>query len=332
MLFSHIYVEKNAYEYPLAQSLLQKFSEAQTIIIDDYKDLFNRPRQDFIVQRKSLKLILAKKKHGFLEEGDNRVKSFGSDRVFSCSIIRNCVYHCDYCFLQGMHTSSNVVIYVNIDDFQKHIEKLSYDLKNEKIYLVASYLTDLPAFEHIIPACKIFIDIVRNLDNILLEIRTKSDGFIHLQDIQPHKNVVLVFSISPQEIVRMYEHGTASLHARVLQAKRAIQKGWRVRFCFDPIIYSENWKTYYSNCVKDVFKHINPADIEMISYGVFRMGKTFLNNMQTQRPNTPVLTQNISTYNGLGTYNNEIIQEICSEFNNMILPFVEKNKICFVHG
>ncbi len=332
MHYSHLYIEKDAEHYALTQSLKKNFSQAKVISIENYKHIFNRPRQNFMLQRLSPKLILAKQRHSFLEEGDARVQSFGTTRVFSCSIIRNCMYHCDYCFLQGMHQSSNIVVYVNIDDFQKHIEQLSQAHREESIYLIASYLTDLPAFEEDIPACKLFIDMVCNTPNITLEIRTKSDGFRHLFHLNPPKNAVMVFSLSPQEIIRTYEHGTASLHTRILQARQAYEKGWRVRLCFDPIIYFENWQHSYKHCVQEVFRRINPQAVEMLSYGVFRMGKSFLSPMQAQRPHIPVLHHNIYTRNGLGTYSDAVIDEIRTQFFDMLLPFMPQERIHFVHG
>ncbi len=332
MRYSHIYIEKDAQHYPLTEHLLNKFDNAKVVLIENYKHFFNRPRQDFMLQRQSPKLILAKQRHSFLEEGDARVQSFGTTRVFSCSIIRNCLYHCDYCFLQGMHESSNIVVYVNTDDFKKRIEQLSAEHRNESIYLIASYLTDLPAFEKDIPTCKLFVDMVRESPNITLEIRTKSDGFSHLRSITPPNNVVMVFSISPQEIIRAYEHGTASLHTRILQARAAHEAGWRIRLCFDPIIYFEKWQQTYKRCVEEVFRRIEPHKVEMLSYGVFRMGKSFLRTMQTQRPHTEVLQKNIRMQDGLGTYSQDIICKIRKEFLEMLLPFVPQERIHFVHG
>ena len=59
--FSHIYLEKGAEEYSLTKLALAKFSKSKIVLIDHYKDFFNRPNQDFQVQKSSMNLILAKK-------------------------------------------------------------------------------------------------------------------------------------------------------------------------------------------------------------------------------------------------------------------------------
>ncbi len=333
MQFSHIYVEKEALNYPLCKKTMQVFPSAKIIEIDKYKKFFNRPRQNFMLQRKSPKLILAIQNNSFLEEGSNRVRSFGNSHIISCSMIRNCMYHCDYCFLQGMHESSNIVIYVNIEDFEKEVIKRHNTAikKNEQIYLIASYLSDLPAFEYFIPICKTWMDITRNLQNITLEIRTKSDGFTHLQYYAPPSNTVLVFSMTPDPLVKKYEHGCSSLFTRIFHADMAIKLGWRVRLCFDPILYSEDWKGIYTQCLQSIFSRINEKNIEMVSYGVFRMGKTYLKKMRSQVPHIGILKDKIIVQNGLATYSKSIIKEIQEDFFHMLNTYLSHKKIHFVH-
>ena len=52
--YSHIYVENGAADYPFAKSLLEKFKRAKVINIHDYKEVFNRPKQDFDLQKHSI--------------------------------------------------------------------------------------------------------------------------------------------------------------------------------------------------------------------------------------------------------------------------------------
>jgi spore photoproduct lyase len=59
--FSHIYIEESAKNYPLSKLAIKKFSKSTIIEINHYKDVFNRPNQDFQIQKSSMKLILAKK-------------------------------------------------------------------------------------------------------------------------------------------------------------------------------------------------------------------------------------------------------------------------------
>ena len=117
--FSHIYLEKGAEEYSLTKLALDKFSKSKIIIIDHYKDFFNRSNQDFQVQKLSMNLILAKKSSPFLYPASEMVQEFGTPNVFYNTPILNCLYNCDYCFLQGMYNSGNMVLFVNEFDLIK---------------------------------------------------------------------------------------------------------------------------------------------------------------------------------------------------------------------
>ena len=59
--FSHIYVEDQVRDFALSKLVLKKFKNSEIIQIRHYKDIFNRTNQDFQVQKRAMKLILAKK-------------------------------------------------------------------------------------------------------------------------------------------------------------------------------------------------------------------------------------------------------------------------------
>lgn len=73
--FSHIYVERDVFEYEKTTDILRKVVNGQVIVIDNYKDVFNRPKQDFLLQKKSQKLILAKKEMNSYTRALNFVKT-----------------------------------------------------------------------------------------------------------------------------------------------------------------------------------------------------------------------------------------------------------------
>lgn len=336
MQFNTIYIEKEVQQHPISREILSRYPEASIIPISDYKQFFNRKNQNFTLQRKDRKLILARQKNHFTFPGTDRVRSFGNQYLYSCSMLRNCYYHCEYCFLSGMHESANIVLYVNLEDFKAEVERLSQEiyLKNPTatIYLITSYLSDLPAFEEVFFLCRRWIEIANELPNVELEIRSKSDAYSVLRKIPASPNAVLVWSISPQEIIRKYEHGTASFHTRILQTKAAIADGWRVRLCFDPVIYSPNWEKEYSSCLRELFTRCSADKIEALSFGVFRMGLGQLKRMRKLRPALSLLHKDIEINEDMGSYNPSIIKEIQEKFIKFASPYFSEEKIFFVHG
>ena len=63
--FTHIYPEKRVQTPPRTRALLMHFPTAQIVLIDHYKDVFNRRGQDAVVQHRSQSLILARKEDHF---------------------------------------------------------------------------------------------------------------------------------------------------------------------------------------------------------------------------------------------------------------------------
>ena len=92
--FSHIYVEKDALNYPLTESVLSKYGSSKMIEINNYKEIFNRSNQNFQLQKFSMKLILAIKKAPYLYPVSSIVQEFDSPNVFYTTPVINCLYNC----------------------------------------------------------------------------------------------------------------------------------------------------------------------------------------------------------------------------------------------
>jgi spore photoproduct lyase len=157
--FSHIYVEEEIRTHPNTELILKKFPSAIRVSIQNYKNIFNPSNQNFQVQKAAMKLILAKKKDQFLYKGSSYVSSYNSNIFYYNSLILNCSYNCEYCYLQGMYNSGNVVIFVNEEDFFYETDEF---LKTSPLYLCISYDTDLLAFENIVPYTSRWIEFARN--------------------------------------------------------------------------------------------------------------------------------------------------------------------------
>ena len=147
--FSHIYLEEGAKNCKLTEIAISAFPHAEIIAIDDYKKVFNRPNQNIFSQQNAKKLILGIKKPPFLYKGTDILQDTHYRNLFYTTPLINCVYHCDYCFLQGMYPSANLVAFVNESDFFTEVDKgiESREFKDEPLVLSIAYNNDLLAFE-----------------------------------------------------------------------------------------------------------------------------------------------------------------------------------------
>lgn len=324
--FSHVYVEKDVISHSIATKILKSLNNCHIIEIDNYKEVFCRSKQNYMLQEKSKKLILAKKTEQFLYAGPSICHNFGYDNFFYTSNLLNCIYSCEYCFLKGMYSSANIVVFVNIEDYFKEIDAV---LKNQPLYLSVSYETDLLALEKIVPFCSMWIEYAASRENLTIEIRTKSANFKALEKLKPSENVILAWTLSPQEIIQKFEHGTPSLSSRLSAIKKAIENDWKVRLCFDPILYIENWTVLYERFLYQVFRELNPERIVDISVGVFRIPKDYLKRMKKVFANE-ITAFPYEELENVYTYPKELKEEMINTMISKLREFVPPSKIFMV--
>lgn len=281
MRFTHIYVEKRALRYPLAKSLLEKLPEANVIRIRHYKDVFDRKRQNAVLQRDHRALIVAVRDGNRVFEGAPVCQSFGNQNFYYASSMMNCPFDCEYCYLKGMYPSSNIVVFVNLEDYRADIED---KLKNGPVYVCASYDTDLIAMNGLTGHADFWKKMACEKPELLVELRTKA-----APDITDNiSNVIYAFTLSPAEVVSRYERLTAPVSARIRAAAKALDNGAKVRLCFDPIIKIPHYETAYKELVGEVASSLDYGCLTDVSVGTFRISSDYLNKMRKAYPDSEV--------------------------------------------
>ncbi|MHB1483247.1 MAG: SPL family radical SAM protein [Saccharofermentanales bacterium] len=306
--FSHIYVEEDIFLHPVTQKILSRLPGSAVIPVRHYKDVFCKKNQHYSSQASSRKLILARKNDTFLYEGSAFCDDFGNENFYYTSDIMNCVYRCEYCFLQGMYPSASIVIFVNIEDTFRELAKL---LEIKPAYVCISYESDLPALDHLTDFISEWIDFARKHENLKVELRTKSAGFARFSGIaDPPGNFIFAWSISPESIIKRYEMRTPSLKARLQSIKTALGCGWKVRICIDPILDVDGWKIIYKEMIDEMKISIDTSLLFGISTGVFRVPKNSLSVMRKQNPDSCLLAYPYSL-NSLGwSYDERVANEL----------------------
>lgn len=327
--FSHIYLEKGAEEYSLTKLALAKFSKSKIVLIDHYKDFFNRPNQDFQVQKSSMNLILAKKTSPFLYPASEMVQEYGTPNVFYNTPILNCLYNCDYCFLQGMYNSGNLVLFVNESDFMSSIEKKLQSIKTSSnpMIVAISYNTDIMAMENILPLTARWIKFAKRMKDLIIEIRTKSALFSLIQDINPSKNIVLSWTLSPEIVCLKHESNSPPFLSRLNSAKKALEKGWVVRLCFDPLIIFDNWFQTYKIFFELVFSEIDSSKVRDVTVGVFRMNKDFFKRVKKRDPTSSLYYSDYIIEKGTVTLEKKVRNDSLKKIKSVLLKYVPESKI-----
>lgn len=327
--FSHIYIEKSVMKHPRVQKIQAHFPDAEVILIDHYKEVFNRSRQNYILQHRHQNLILAAHAGNLLYPGAPVCQNFGNAHFYYTSCVMNCIYDCEYCYLKGMYPSGNLVVFVNPEEIFKQIRQ---QLEQHSLYVCVSYDTDLLALEGILGYAGLWQEFVQRVNRevphkLQIEIRTKSARQDYFEGIPVCPEVIYAFTLSPEPVIRAFEHGTPSLTARLQCIQKAAETGHSIRLCFDPMIYIPDWKRVYGELLEQTFAQI-PCNIPRdVSVGSFRVSQDYLKKMRRQQKKSAVVQFPYENRGGVYQYPEELEQEMEQFLIKELQKWIAKDRI-----
>ena len=330
--FQHIYVEEAILQSPDVERVLRKFPKAKVIPIKHYKDVFNRKKQGRLAQSRSRKLILAKKEGQRLYDGAVGCQDFSESHFCYTSLLMNCPFHCAYCYLQGMYPSSNLVMFLNLEDYFSDCKK--WIAEKGSLYLCISYDTDLLAMEGVYPYVEEFARFLNQENALRIEVRTKAGGEGLWRKMQKlplssdaRKRMIFAFTLSPEEIIEEAEEGSARLSSRIFAIQKALEEGYLVRLCFDPMIYHPRWKELYGDLLQEVFEKIPMEQIHDCSVGSFRISESYLKAMGKALPSSPHTQFPYENTGGYYHYPKELMEEMEGFLYSRLQEKLPKEKI-----
>ena len=303
------YIEKQALNYPKTQNLLDKYKEKRIILIDNYAEIFNRKNQDFRKQKWANTFILAVKKGELIQKNPEYCVSHIKDSYyFSTSL--NCIFDCEYCFLQWMYASSYIVLFVNIDDFKNQIDSLVASSKKDIMFFWA-YDNDSLAIDNISDFSNDFIPWFWGKKHAFLELRTKSSNISSLKKLKPVDNVTVAFTLSPEEIQKKYEKKSSSLSQRIKAIDSLQNLWWKVAIRVEPVIYSKDYKEIYWKFFKYIKTEINFSSIENIYFWSFKIPEIFFKKIRKMYPYSKLFNGNLCLWTADQlTYKDAILNEM----------------------
>ena len=327
--FAHIYVENRVQNHPRTKAILTHFPNARIVVIDHYKDVFNRRGQDAPHQHRSQSLILARKEDHFFYEGAAVCQDFGNTNFYYCSTMMNCLFDCSYCYLKGMYPSGHMVIFVNLEDYFACLDEI---LAHKSMYLCISYDADLLAMEPLAGYAKIWSDYAALHENLKLEIRTKSARAAMWEELPCLSNVIYAFTLSPQRMIDVCESGTPSAKARISCALAGLEQGFTVRLCFDPMLYLPTWREDYRALLSELDAAFAGHGLTMqqladVSVGTFRISQDYMKKLRRVEPTASAVQFPYVNVDGVYQYPPKLLQEMEDDFIGELEKRIDKEKI-----
>lgn len=317
--FTKLYLEQGIKTHPRAAAILSHFPDLPREEILHYKDVFRRTAESA-----GRALLLARNGGTLLYPGAPVCQDFGNAHFYYTSCVRNCPFDCEYCYLKGMYPSADLVAFLNLEDSFSAVDRA---LQQHPVYLCVSYDTDLLALEPIFGFVRAWSEFAETRPHLTIEVRTKGGDTRFFETLPPQRNVVFAFTLSPEPVASAFEHFAPPLSARLAAARRAMELGFPVRLCFDPILYVADWEAVYGEFLEKVDQALALSCVRDIGIGTFRISSEYRKALRQVLPESPVAQYPYENQDGVFCYNKELDEAIFRFFEEKLTKRIEKNRI-----
>jgi DNA repair photolyase len=180
-----------------------------------------------------------------------------------------CPFSCSYCILQTYLENPEPVYFTNLDDLETELTELSRS--GSYIRIGTGELSDSLALDRQTGYAGKLLAIVEKFPDMIFEFKTKSIAIDNILSY-PRKlaNVVISWSLNPQEVIEREELLTPDLFARLEAVSKAKALGYKIGIHFDPLILFDGWQAAYTELVTEIAGVLNVADIAWWSMGALR--------------------------------------------------------------
>jgi len=321
-----IYVETAVARYERAENMIKRFPDAACVTCDRYQEVFNPKAQNFRLQKKKPALILAKK-FGATVLPAPEGYGIGGEHNYYFSHMLNCIYDCRYCFLQGMYRSAHYVVFVNYERFFDGMAEKLNNHGGEDVWFFSGYDCDSLALEPVTGFVRELLAWLRRHPRAQVELRTKSTQIRSLFETAPLSNVVIAYSLTPDQTAATLEHKAPSVEKRLAALAELAERGWNVGLRFDPVLYELRYQDLYQKLFEDVFDRVPQNSIHSVTLGPFRMPKPYFRNVTRLYPDEALFAGPFESRDKMISYSKDCEQQMMSFCHDQLLRHTAADKI-----
>ncbi|WP_028855765.1 SPL family radical SAM protein [Psychrilyobacter atlanticus] len=275
---SKIYITEDIKNHKKGIEILKKIKKYN--LIEDEKTFITMIRDMKLTneEEKQYMLFTTKKGHFlknyYLDDNLSKIKE-----EFYLSYENNCPFNCLYCYLRDYFNHSAFIFYVNLEDMFAELDNFN----KSGTMISAGIVNDTLVHDNLTNVTSDLIGYFKDRPRLILELRTKSHNIKNLLEITPHKNILISFTFSPQEVIDRYELGASSLKERITAAKKLQEHGYSIGLRLDPMIDIEESSTAYRNMVEEIFSVLDLTKIRDIGIGTIRYKKGLRQKVLAER-------------------------------------------------
>jgi spore photoproduct lyase len=281
----HIFLDRSAKASPLTRRILKKLKGVPVTLVTD-KKAFLRDVGKMSLGTGKKSLWLTRFKGDFLKSCPATNTEYLCCRYWVLNAQTHCPLDCTYCILQNYLNVPLITVYVNTGNISCEIDTLIASQPDRLFRMGTGELTDSLAFD---PVTNFNESLIRHAikKKMILEIKTKTGLVDHLPDI-PKRNVLISWSLNPEDFIKSQEFKSASLEKRLNAALIAVKKGYRLGFHFDPLLLLPGWEKKYDALLHELTRRIPESEVMWISLGSLRFPPSLKKIIEERFPGTSI--------------------------------------------
>jgi spore photoproduct lyase len=281
-MWNEIYLETQLSSHPRAQSILGKIGKSP-ILVERYQDFWGRSKKPYLHKRDGLNLFIARKEGQLVKLAPDAYGEEGAPHYYFIHAY-NCIYECQYCYLQGYFNTPDIVLFINHEDIIEEMKNTLLKYPDQKVWFHAGEFSDSLALSHLTGELELYHQFCQNYPQAVIELRTKSVNTRELEKLPPLPNLIVSFSLSAAEMAKKVDLKTPGVVTRVAAMRKLSDLKHQIAAHFDPIIYEDGFKSSYSELLKEL------GDLKeklcYLSLGVVRFTKEVYRETERNYPDS----------------------------------------------
>jgi spore photoproduct lyase len=181
-----------------------------------------------------------------------------------------CPMDCTYCILKAYLRTDDLRVFANTGDMFRELGDVFGADRSRRFRVGTGEFADSLALEAITGHTGEILEFLRDFDNVVLELKTKTDDLSWMAADPRPDRVLAAFSVNAPAVVAAQERGAPPLSARLAAAREAARAGFGVCLHFDPIVPHPGWEQGYAATVDMIASFLRPRDIAYVSLGSLR--------------------------------------------------------------
>lgn len=300
-MFSRILIEKSVRESSVTQGILNRFKNVPHQEIDNIEDVFGRVKKPYLQKRDNLQLFLGKKKGSLVKEAPDAYGLAGEPHYYFIHAY-NCIYECEYCYLQGYFQSPDIVLFLNHDEIGAEIKRTVKE-HEKTVWFHAGEFSDSLALTHLTGELPFYFELFKTLPTAKLELRTKSANIRELLKLEPLPNIITSFSLSPSDRIKKTDLKTPGLKHRLNVMRELQLANFPLGIHLDPIIHEDQFEDAYRELFSQMANELDLDKIEYLSMGVVRFTSSVFHQVKKNYPQSELLAAEFhSSFDGKVRY------------------------------